>query len=128
MCALCARQGIECRYRDSANTIGAASDRQYLVRLEARLRDVERMLEGLVPQRTQATPTSSRNDVGTGASPWASDASVRPETPHRPREAEVRTYDDSVDGMGSITFANEAYPGSFGKTTSLHICFNLCSS
>ncbi|KAH7356200.1 fungal-specific transcription factor domain-containing protein [Pyrenochaeta sp. MPI-SDFR-AT-0127] len=135
-CALCVQQGIQCHYRDTVNSYAIGPDQQYLARLEGRLKDMESILQTLVPSRAHgflnSPPVSTRNEAEneTDADLWrfeTSDQSVNINSmlPGRaPLEMTFNTKGvdrnisrDSVDGMGSITFANEADSGSFGPTS-----------
>jgi hypothetical protein len=94
------------------------------------------MLESLVPGRTQGNllspPSSSRNDLENDANPWPldprRDTSTLPEMVLSAKGVDFRMYDVSVDGTGSITFANEASPGSFGETVILNFDVELGTS
>lgn len=126
VCDLCKEQGVECYYRDSAITPATKVDRQPLEQLQARLRDMEQMLHRLVSASSREpvpSPTSTQNDareeaahpisVGTEGGDAVNEARANlaagPDEFARPSD-----FEDSVDGMGSITFRGETSSGVFG--------------
>ncbi|KAH6867512.1 fungal-specific transcription factor domain-containing protein [Thelonectria olida] len=121
-CDLCDEQGAECYYRDSLAMPAVAVDRQPLARLETRLRDMEQMLHRLVPGSSQGSilsPTPSvRNDAQAEAAHWSSFGTRSNDAgPPDTAQLELAPSTDSVDGMGSITFADETSSGIFGPTS-----------
>jgi hypothetical protein len=129
VCDLCVEQGVECYYRDSATIPTAKIDQQPLAQLEIRLRDMERLLQRLVPvnsqERTSSPTLSAQNDTRDGgAYPGSVDMHGRDAISEEAIRVELASdasksvwptdLDDSVDGMGSITFKGETSSGVFG--------------
>jgi hypothetical protein len=131
-CGLCSQQGIECYYRDATTATASAvgSDRQHLSRLETRLREIESMLQTLVPGRVRGNVVSPspplrddetslwRFDPRSGNSNNNSsllDPAAVERVSNSRKIAQPAKPQDSVDGMGSITFAGETSSGFFGR-------------
>jgi hypothetical protein len=121
-CDICTEQSLDCYYRDAAVTSGAGADRQAIARLEARLKDVESILQTIVPDRAQTSLFSPpRSHVGDDASVRVQDRNTYfsdtspPRPSHEPDPGpKYQPPQDSVDGLGSITFADETSSGYFG--------------
>jgi Fungal Zn(2)-Cys(6) binuclear cluster domain len=123
-CTPCSEQGLNCHYRDAAPAPVNGSDPQRLARLEDRLMDMETMLRSMMPRQRESSalspPPSSGSVAGVETSfqtvpgvgritqaLYGSELATGPEIIYSPQ--------DSVDGMGSITFANETTSGFFGE-------------
>ena len=132
-CGLCSQLGIECYYRDATTATASAvgSDRQHLSRLETRLREMESMLQTLVPGRVPGNPVSPSPPLRNyETSLWSFnpcsgnsnnnslllDTAVVERASNAKKIAQQAKPHDSVDGMGSITFAGETSSGFFGKS------------
>jgi hypothetical protein len=133
-CDICTEQSLECYYRDAAVTSGAG-DRQAIARLEARLKDVESILQNIIPERAHAglfsPPRSLRNDISDDASSRLQDRNTYfsdTSPPRHSHELSPRAYrapQDSVDGLGSITFADETSSGYFGRIKQSQVISHL---
>ncbi|KAF5238836.1 hypothetical protein FANTH_10164 [Fusarium anthophilum] len=107
-------------------------DQQPLAQLETRLRDMERLLHRLVPDNSQellpSSTLSAQNDsreggtypssVDTHGGDAISQGTIRVELASDTSKSVWPThFEDSVDGMGSITFKDETSSGVFGPTS-----------
>lgn len=126
-CDICTEQGLPCHYRDAATHSAVSSDRQSISKLENRLKDMERLLHSLTPGRASSEafspPVTLRSDAGDDSSlhnrnslsvePHLSPANIYHD---RATSQQPGLAQDSVDGLGTITFADEASSGFFGTS------------
>ncbi|KAK4560802.1 hypothetical protein LTR86_005382 [Recurvomyces mirabilis] len=127
-CDICTEQGLSCYYRDAATHSAVSSDRQSIVKLENRLKDMERLLHSLTPGRAPSEafspPVTLLSDTGDDSSlhnptSHSAEPHISPGNVYRDRATSQQPglAQDSVDGMGTITFADEASSGFFGATS-----------
>ncbi|UKZ52537.1 hypothetical protein TrVGV298_006315 [Trichoderma virens] len=100
---MCIEMGLECFYQQPAG----ASGKQYSTELEGRLHSIEETLRLLVGrQETAAPPSLNSRSV---LDPEDAEESSRDDS-----QAQIQ-FEDTVDGMGAITFADEQESGFFGN-------------
>ncbi|KAF4979962.1 hypothetical protein FDECE_17968 [Fusarium decemcellulare] len=120
-CDLCKAQDIECFYRDGTTKPMPVEDRVYYSRLETRLVDIETMLHSLVESDNRRNAPSSvpsrGNDTEEEATDIQTDVNIPKESPNAAQIPRPTETQDSVDGMASITFADETSSGFFGPTS-----------
>ncbi|KAL7917029.1 fungal-specific transcription factor domain-containing protein [Trichoderma austrokoningii] len=104
---MCVEMGLECFYQQPAG----ASGKQYSTELEERLHSIEATLHLLVGRQEAAGPPSlnSRSVLD----PEDAEESIRDDS-----QAQVQ-FEDTVDGMGAITFADEQESGFFGPSSNI---------
>ncbi|KAL7793969.1 fungal-specific transcription factor domain-containing protein [Trichoderma afarasin] len=106
-CSMCVEMGLECFYQQPAG----ASGKQYSTELEGRLHSIEETLRLLVGRQETAAP-SSLNARSVLDSEDAEE-SIRDDS-----QAQIQ-FEDTVDGMGAITFADEQESGFFGPSSNI---------
>lgn len=114
MCNTCAELGFECVYRRPAAATQSAPTRPNSTQLENRLAMVETLLQALVSGGSRPQEEMSEflaADQGHDRLPTDSEA------PHQAQPSINSGHDDTVDGMGVITFADEEKSGYFGPSS-----------
>ncbi|KAL7908084.1 fungal-specific transcription factor domain-containing protein [Trichoderma velutinum] len=106
-CTMCVEMGLECFYQQPAG----ASGKQHSTELEGRLHSIEETLRLLVGRQEAAAPPSinSRSVLD----PEDAEESSRDDS-----QAQIQ-FEDTVDGMGAITFADEQESGFFGPSSNI---------
>ncbi|RFU80733.1 transcriptional regulatory gal4 [Trichoderma arundinaceum] len=105
-CTMCVEMGLECFYQQPAG----ASGKSYSTELEGRLHSIEETLRLLVERQEPPAPPSlnSRSVLD----PEDAEESSRD-------DSQVQVLEDTVDGMGAITFADEQESGFFGPSSNI---------
>jgi hypothetical protein len=115
-CNVCVAMDFDCLYHRPVRHSGTgasrgASHEKDISRLESRLQAMERRLQVLADPRTG----QYRHSMGSNESPSGGDATSLASGGLHDMPAD--TTEDTVDGMGVITFADESEAGYFGPSS-----------